>query len=320
MTMPRVAVTLALFNFFPDLMAEFAALYPGTKFAPAGQLMQGDQLADFLQGCDAAVIGVQRFTRDVLQRCPELKIISLCSAGIDHIDPSLLNEFGIRMWWAAGINKISVSELSVAYMVLALRRLHEFAALLRAGAWTGPIGFGGDLRGRTIGVHGVGHIGKAVIELLQPYRVRILGCDRVDVSDFTARFDNVELVGPEEMWERSDVVTIHLSRNQSTIGLYDSAALDRMKRGAVLVNCARGGIVDEQALADRLRSGRIGGAAFDVFATEPANGNALLDLPNFFGSPHIGATTRESWEKMLRSGMGGITRAWLPEPGIYPFD
>jgi len=318
--MTRVAVTLSHFDFFPGLAAELDALYPGTKFAPAGRLMQDDLLADFLQGCDAAIIGVQRFTREVLERCPELKIISLCSAGVDHIDPALLNEYGIRMWWAPGINKISVSELSVAYMVLALRRVHEFASLLRAGQWAGPIGFGGDLRGRTVGVHGVGHIGKAVIALLQPYGVHILACDRVDISEYAGRFDNVELVGQEELWERSDVVTIHLSRNASTIGLYDAAALDRMKPGAILVNCARGAMVDEQALAERLRSGRIGGAAFDVFAVEPANGNPLLDLPNFFGSPHIGATTRESWEKMLRSGMSGIAQAWVPQPGIYPFD
>jgi D-3-phosphoglycerate dehydrogenase len=182
------------------------------------------------------------------------------------------------------------------------------------------MGFGTDLRGKTVGVHGVGHIGKAVIELLQPYGVSILACDRLDMSEFTSRFANVEAVGAEEMWARSDVVTIHLSKNSSTIGLYDAAALDAMKPGAVLVNCARGGMVDEDALAARLASGRIAGAAFDVYAVEPANGNPLLDMPNFFGSPHIGATTRESWEAMLRSGMAGIERAYVPTPGVYPFD
>lgn len=318
--MPRVAVTLSYFSFFPDLTEELAARYPGTKFPPGRQLLQGDQLTDFLQGCDTAVIGVQRFTREVLERCPELRVISLCSAGVDHIDPALLNEFGIRMWWQPGINRTSVSELALCYMVLALRRVHEFSALLRAGEWTGPRGFGSDLRGRTVGVHGVGHIGKAVIELLQPYGVHILACDRVDISEFSRRFENVEVVSQEALWERSDVVTIHLSRNRSTLGLYDAAALDRLKPGAILVNCARGGMVDEAALAARLQSGHIAAAAFDVFAVEPANGNALLALPNFFGSPHIGATTRESWEKMLRSGMAGIERAYVPKPGVYPFD
>jgi D-3-phosphoglycerate dehydrogenase len=318
--MKRVAVTLSYFDFFPDLKAELAALYPGAKFPTERKLLRGDDLADFLQGYDTAVIGVQPFTEAVLSRCPDLKTISLCSAGVDHIDPALLNNYGIKMWWQPGINAISVSELAVSYMVLALRRVHEFSAILRAGQWGGPMGFGGDLRGKIVGVHGVGHIGKAVVELLQPYGVHILACDRVDISDFAGRFANVEIVSAAEMWARSDVVTIHLSKNSSTIGLYDAAALDAMKPGAVLVNCARGGMVDEAALAERLAEGRIGGAAFDVFATEPANGHALLDLPNFFGSPHIGATTRESWEKMLRSGMAGIERAYVPEPGVYPFD
>jgi D-3-phosphoglycerate dehydrogenase len=93
-----------------------------------------------------------------------------------------------------------------------------------------------------------------------------------------------------------------------------------MKPGSILVNCARGGIVDEAALQARLESGHIAGAAFDVFAAEPANGNPLLALPNFFASPHIGATTMESWEAMLRSGMYGMEHAYTPKPGEYPFD
>ncbi|MGD9809938.1 MAG: NAD(P)-dependent oxidoreductase [Sphingobium sp.] len=318
--MPRVAVTLSHFDFFPELKEELRARYPDCKFLDGRPMPRGEALADFMQGYDTAVIGVQPFTEDVLRRCPDLKVISLCSAGVDHIDPTLLNKYGIRMWWAPGINKVAVSELAVCYMVLALRRAHFFSSVLRAGEWKGLMGAGADLRGKTVGVHGVGHIGKAVIELLQAYGVRILACDRVDISEFVARFDNVEAVSAEEMWECSDVVTIHLSRNRTTIGLYDAAALDQMKPGAVLINCARGGLVDETALAGRLVSGRIAGAAFDVFATEPANGNPLLDLPNFFGSPHIGATTRESWEAMLRSGMTGIENAYVPEPGTYPFD
>ncbi|MBB5987568.1 NAD(P)-dependent oxidoreductase [Sphingobium lignivorans] len=318
--MPRVAVTFPYFDFFPDLRAELSARYPGTKFPDHRRVLEGQELIDFLQGYDTAVIGVQRYEEAVLKACPELKVISLCSAGVDHIDPALLRKYGIRMWWQAGINRVSVSELAVSYMVLALRRVHEFSSILRAGQWRGPIGFGTDLRGKTVGVHGVGHIGKAVIELLQGYKVHILASDRLDVSAFTDGFDNVELVSAEEMWARSDVLTIHLSKNATTIGLYDGAVLDQLKPGAVIVNCARGGMFDENALAERLESGRIAAAAFDVYAMEPANGNRLLDMPTFFGSPHIGATTRESWGAMLRSGIHGIEHAYEPEPGVYPFD
>ena len=93
-----------------------------------------------------------------------------------------------------------------------------------------------------------------------------------------------------------------------------------MKQGAILINCARGSLVDENALAQRLTNGHLAGAAFDVFAVEPANGNPLIDIPTFFASPHIGATTRDSWGAMLRSGIEGLTKAYRQEPGIYPFD
>jgi len=318
--MPRVAVTLPYFDFFPRLKAELSAKYPGAKFPTEKLLLQGGNLIDFLRGSEVAVIGLNRFTEEVCAALPDLKIVSLCSAGVDHIDPVVLNRHGIKMWWVAGINKVSVAELSVCYMVMAVRRLHLFASILRRGEWKGPVGFGGDLRGRTIGIHGVGHIGKEVVKLLQPYGVRILACDRVDFSDFYRRFDNVEKVDADTLWRRSDVLTIHLSKNSTTIGMYTAQVLDKMKPGAILVNCARGNIVDEAALKERLESGHLGGAAFDVFAVEPANDNPLLKLPNFFASPHIGATTLESWEAMLRSGIHGIEHAYEAKPGVYPFD
>lgn len=317
--MPRVAVPLSYFEFFPEIKAELATRYPGAKFLDRHRLLQGDELVEFLKGYEVAVIGLNRFTEEVCAALPDLKVVSLCSAGVDHIDPAVLNRHGIRMWWAPGINKVSVSELAVCYMVFTLRRLHLFSSVLRAGEWKGPMGFGADLRGRTVGIHGCGHIGKEVVKLLQPYGVRILACDKVDYSDFYKEW-GVEKVEFDELLARSDVLTIHLSRNRSTLGLYTGAVLDKMKPGAVLINCARGNIVDEAALAAHLQSGHLAGAAFDVFAVEPANGNPLLALPNFFGSPHIGATTMESWAAMLRSGMNGIERAYTPEPGVYPFD
>src|SRR5262249_47354866 len=229
-----------------------------------------------LAGYEASVMGLYRFTGQVCASLPDLKVVSLCSAGADHVDPAILNKHGIKMWWAAGVNKISVAELAVCYMVFAIRRVHFFSAVLRRGEWKGPLGFAADLRGRTVGIHGCGHIGKEVVKLLQPYGVKVLGCDRVALSVFFKEGKG-EAGRPGDLWARSDVLTIHLSRNSSTIGLYSGAVLDQMKPGAILINCARGGIVDEAALKERLTSGHIAGAAFDVFATEPANGNPLLE-------------------------------------------
>jgi D-3-phosphoglycerate dehydrogenase len=317
--MPRVAVTTPYFDFFPELKAEFAAKYPGTKFRTDRHKLNDAELVDYLKGCEVALIGLDRFTDEMCKALPDLKVISLCSAGVDHIDPALLNRHNIKMWWAAGINTVSVSELAVCYMVYTLRRVHFFASILYRGEWKGPVGFGLDLRGHTVGIHGCGFIGKEVVKLLQPYGVKFLASDRVDISDFCKEW-GVENVSADELWARSDILTIHLSRNKTTIGMYDGAVLDKMKKGSILINCARGNMVDEAALRERLLSGHIAGAAFDVFAIEPANGNPLLDVPNFFASPHIGATTMDSWGAMLRSGIHGVEHAYDPQPGVYPFD
>ena len=315
----RVAVTIPYFDFFPELKAELAAKYSGVKFRTERSRFDEAQLIAYLKGYDAAVIGLDRFTQNVCSSLPDLKVVSLCSAGVDHIDPAILNRHDIKMWWAPGINKTSVSELAVCFMVMTLRRLHEFSALLQKGVWTGPLGFGADLRGKTVGIHGCGFIGKEVVKLLQPYGVKILASDKVDVSGFCREY-GVEPVSAEELWARSDIVTIHLSKNASTLGIYTGSVLDKMKPGSILINCARGGMVDENALLARLESGHLAAAAFDVFAVEPANGHALLQAPTFFGSPHIGATTRESWAAMLRSGIYGVEHARRFEPGDYPFD
>lgn len=317
--MTRVAVTTPLFDFYPELKAEIDARYPGAKFRTDRHRFSEVELIAYLKGYDVAVVGIDYFTQKVCAALPDLKVISLCSAGVDHIDPVILNKHGIRMWWAAGVNKNSVAEMAVCYMILALRRMHEFSTILRNGAWKGPMGAGADLRGQTVGIHGCGHIGKEVVKLLQPFGVKIIACDRADISDFAKQW-NVEIVGAQDLWARSDVLTIHLPRNATTIGLYTRDVIAKLKPGMVLVNCARGGIFDEDALAERVKSGAIAAAAFDVFAVEPANANPLLALPTFFASPHIGATTRDSWRAMLRSGMDGIEKAWCAQVGVYPFD
>ncbi len=315
----KVAVSIPYFDFFPHLKTELQGMYPDAKFRTERHRLSEDELIEFFRGYEAAIIGIENLTEKVYAALPELKIISLCSAGVDHIDPALLNKYGKKMWWAAGVNKVSVAELSVSSMIHAIRKVHFLSSILRRGEWKGPVGFGNDLRGKTVGIHGCGHIGKEVVKLLQPFGVKIIACDRTPMDEFFKQY-NVEAVSADELWARSDVLTIHLSKNSSTIGMYTAQVLDKMKPGSFLINLARGNIVDEVALKDRLESGHIAGAVFDVFAIEPANGNPLIDMPTMMAMPHIGATTRESWENMLRSGMYGVEKAYDPQPGVYPFD
>jgi D-3-phosphoglycerate dehydrogenase len=313
----RVAAASRLFNLMPQLKAELLAAHPEAKIA-TGSVAAEDDLIEFLTGYDVAVIGIERFTARVLESLPDLKVLACCSAGVDHLDPALLKQHGVAMGWIPGVNKHAVSELAVGLMIDVVRNVNWANVQLRAGRWAPPPR-GRLLRGATVGVHGCGNIGKETVKLLQPFGVEILACDREDYPEFYEQY-NVTPVSPEELWARSEVLTIHLPRNSTTIGMYSAEVLDQLRPGMFLINTARGSIVDEAAVAERLADGRIAGAAFDVFDVEPVDAPELIASPDFVGLPHMGASAREAWLAMGRAGLRGITENAIPEPGVYPFD
>jgi D-3-phosphoglycerate dehydrogenase len=321
--MPRIAVTNPTFNLLPYMKDELLALYPDAKFNTDTEVpgMTEEWLAEFLKGYEVAVIAVEKYPESLIARLPDLKVLACCSVGVDHINPAVLKKYQVRLGWIPGVNKVSVSELTVSLMINLLRKVGTFNLGLRAGQWP-KSRLGLRLRGRTVGIHGCGNVGKEVVKLLQPFGVTVLACDRVDYSDFYREYGVIK-VSPQELWERSEVLTIHLPKNSSTIGMYNAGVLDRLKPGVFLLNTARGEIVDEAALKERLEDGRIAAAAFDVYSKEPPSTPLLaelLRLPNFFGTPHIGGSAREAWEAMMRAGIQGITENAVPEPGVYPFD
>ncbi len=312
-----VAVTSRLFSMMPPLRDELLARYPEARIATSSKAAE-DDLIDFLRGATVAVIGVERFTARVLDALPDLEVIACCSAGVDHLDPAELEGRGIRIGWIPGVNRHAVSELALCLMLDLVRHVNWANVELRAGRWTPPKR-GRLLRGATVGIHGCGNIGREVVKLLQPFDVEILACDRVDQPEFYAE-QGVEAVEPDELWARSEVLTIHLPRNSTTIGLYTPEVLDRLRPGVFLVNTARGSIVDEAGVAERLADGRIAGAAFDVFHVEPVDAPELTSSADFVGLPHMGASAREAWLAMGRAGLRGITENAVPSPGTYPFD
>ena len=314
----RVAVTSPFFHLIPHLKIEMLNKYPDSIFKETFPPIKGDELVDFCQGCEGAVIGLDQFDDYVLSRLPELKVIGLCSAGADHIDPVAMQKYGKRMGWVAGINKIAVAEMTISHMINILRNFHKFSREARLGNW--PARREGTLlQGKTVGIHGCGNIGKEVVKRLIPFEVNILACDKEDYSDFYKKY-GVTKVEKDELWRNSDILTIHVSRNKQTIGMYNSKVLDKLKPGAFIINTARGRIFDEIALFERLNDGQIKAAAFDVFEIEPAINTPLYKLENFYPTPHTGAGAQEAWEAMARSGILGLTENWLPEPGIYPYD
>lgn len=322
----RVAVTNRFYDMVPEVKEELLAAYPETRFYQykEGQMRPGpDDLLVFLKETEAevAIVGLDVITAQMLDQLPHLKVVSCCSAGLDHINAALFKERGIRVGWGAGVNKYSVAELAISQMINLLRKVNLLNLQMREGVWSNNFTekMGGQIRGRTVGVHGCGHVGKEVVKLLTAFDAEVIVNDRLDFSDFYAEWGATG-VSAEELWARSEVLTLHLSRNQSTRGLYDADVLDKLKPGMILINTSRGRIVDEAALAQRLADGRIGGAAFDVFYDEPTDQHDLMTFPNFIGTPHIGGSAREAWVTMSRAGIAGITENAIPVPGEPPFE
>ena len=319
--MRKIAVTSRSLPKLPEARRALIERYPDAeiRFNDDESLFEdADRLADFVADAEAAVIGLERFSEDVVGRLPNLRVISCCSVGVDHIEPEVLARHGIRLGWKAGVNKRSVAELTLGLIIDLLRGTNAYNIALRGGDWpskrTGRL-----LRGRTVGIHGCGNIGRDVASLLQPFGARVLVCDRVDLGSWLRR-NNLTQVDPGTLWREAEILSLHLPLNSSTRGLYERSVVEGLRPGVLLINTARGGIVDEAAVLAGLRSGRIAGAAFDVFAVEPAFEPALFGLANFIATPHIAGSAVEARLALAHAAIEGIEDNALPEPGVYPFD
>ena len=314
----RVAVPSISFCQTDILRRELAARYPNTRFNETQRRMSDEELVSFLSGADAAIMGLENLTESMLDRLPDLKVVSRMGVGLDNVDPAALRARGIRIGWRGGVNKQSVAELTIAFAICALRHVAPLYAEMREGKRP-RLKMGRHLGGRVVGLHGCGHVGKEVVRLLQGWDCKILVCDIQDYSEFYDRF-GIEPVSMDELVSRSEVLSLHMPLNASTRGLYTADVLSRMRTDAVLINTCRGSIVDEDALKACLYEGRIAAACFDAFAVEPPADDALLNAPNFLCTPHLGGSAEEARLAMGRAAIDGIEDNFLPEPGVFPFD
>jgi len=211
-----------------------------------------------------------------------------------------MHQYGVKLGWTGGVNKRSVSELVIAFMISLLRHVPKANIEVRNGVWQQHIG--NYLSGKTIGIIGCGNVGKDLVYILQPFNCPILVNDILDYKQFYQQY-NIQPLGLEELLMKSDVVTLHVPLDKSTYNILNAERIVQMKQSAVLINAARGGMVDEDALRIALENGNLAAAAFDVFSQEPPNDQALLQLPNFLSTPHIGGSAEES---VLAMGMAAI--------------
>lgn len=269
-----------------------------------------------------------RVDAPLLARAPRLRAISTVSVGVDHVDLAAATARSIPVGHTPGVLTETTADLTLALLLAAARRVVEADRLVRGGGWRRwepDLLLGRDLHGATLGILGLGAIGRAVARrAARGFGMRVLAWSRAGgpLGDLEGAVERVEL---PELLAGSDFVSVHVPLTAGTRGLLDGPALARMKRGAILVNTARGGIVDEAALAAALREGRLAAAGLDVFEREPvAPSNPLLRLPNVVLAPHIGSASVGTRERMARMAaenlLAGLAGARMPacaNPEVY---
>ena len=299
----RVAVCSRSFSRHSVLRSELLLRFPNSVFNDLGQEFNSEQLVVFLAGAEQAIVGLEKITFDVLSRLPELKLISKYGVGLDSLELEAFEKLQVKLAWQGGVNKRSVSELALGHMLSALRNLFELQQLVKAGGWNNKTGR--ELSGQCVGLVGFGHVGQDLALLLQNFGCRVLANDLLDKSKEAARL-GVKMVSLEELFSSADIVSLHIPLNLANRHLISEKYLSLLGPNSLLINTARGGLVDEAALFKLLSVKKIGGASFDVLELEPPKDNALLTLDNFFASPHIGGSTAESILAMGRAAIAGL--------------
>ena len=268
-----------------------------------------DELRDGARHCQGLLCMLtDRVDAELFEACAELRVVSTCSVGVDHIDLSAASEREIPIGHTPGVLAETTAELAFALMLASARRVVEADRFIRAGHWTAArrwepdMLLGRDLLGSTLGVVGLGAIGQAVARRAAAFGMHVLGW-----TPSGRRVAGVQPVELEALLARSDFVSVHLALSDTSRNLIDARAIARMKEGAILINSARGGLLDEAALVAALHSGQLGGAALDVFACEPiAADDPLLSAPNVVLTPHIGSASVVTRYRMAELSVANV--------------
>ncbi|MFT4557797.1 MAG: hydroxyacid dehydrogenase [Planctomycetales bacterium] len=260
-----------------------------------------DQLAEQLQAARAIIVRNQtKVTRELIAAAPNLQIIGRAGAGLDNIDTDAASESGIVVSYTPSENAVSVAELVLGFMLTAVRRIPSAWLHTRSGGWNRMQFVGGELSGKTLGIVGLGRIGRLVAERARAFGMTIIAHDEfIDpTSPFVADL-NARLTSLDDLLTQSDFVSVHVPLTPETRNCFSSDAFQKMKSSAWFINASRGEVVDEAGLLQALNKKQIAGAALDVRSQEPPEDNELAKLANVILTPHIGAFTNEAQERVV---------------------
>ena len=257
-----------------------------------------DKLAAIIDQYDGlAIRSATRVTPTILDNAKNLKVIGRAGIGTDNIDKDAASKKGVIVMNTPFGNMITTAEHAIAMMFAVARQIPEASASTHAGKWEKSKFMGVELTGKTLGVIGAGNIGGIVCDRARGLKMKVIAFDPF-LSTEKANKMGVEKVELDDLVQRADFITLHVPKTDQTANMLNAEKIAMMKPGVRIINCARGGLVDEVALAEALKSGHVAGAAFDVFSVEPAVDNPLFNLPNVVCTPHLGAATTEAQENV----------------------
>jgi D-3-phosphoglycerate dehydrogenase len=258
---------------------------------PHGRRLSEDEIAELVATDVIAILaGLEPLTDRVLSNAKSLRVIARCGTGLDSVDLQAASRLGIDVFNTPDAPTQAVAELTIAHMLNSLRHISTTDSNMRSGKWTPTMG--SLLATKTVGLIGVGRIGSAVAKLAQAFGTRVIGFDPVVSSH-----NSVELLSLDEVLNQADIVSLHVPINDQTHHIVNASAISRMKPGSIVVNVSRGGLIDESALHDALKSQHLSGAALDCFEDEPYSG-PLLQIPGVHVTAHMGSYARETRDLM----------------------
>ena len=253
-----------------------------------------DELKAIIKDYDALVIrSATKVTADLLNAATRLKVVGRAGIGLDNVDIPAASKRGVAVMNTPGGNVVTTAEHTIAMLLALSRNIPQGTASLKAGRWEKKNLQGREIFNKILGLIGYGRIGSIVADRARGLKMQVIVHDPYANKELVEQA-GFELVSLEELYKRSDYITIHVPKLKDTINLIDKTAFDQMKQGVMIVNCARGGIMNEKDLADALRSGRVAGAALDVFETEPPEASPLVEIDHVICTPHLGASTAEA--------------------------
>lgn len=300
----KVGVTSRSFSQNEFLCRELYSLGTEVKLNSDGLSLSGSDLVDFLSDCDGVIVGLESFTDQIFEKIPRLKLISKYGVGLDKIDLNAAASHGVEVSVEFGVNKVAVAELALSLALILRRGINCAPQRIAKGHWTQIVGK--ELTGAKVGIVGLGNIGRKLIELLSPFDCALFGCDIIDAHEFWSGL-SLQRSSLDEIFSSCDIISMHVPLNSSTYHMVGQEQLDLMKEGGILINTARGGLIDEEALAKKLEGGSIF-AGLDVLEDEPKIDERFAEHPNCFITPHMGGSSTEAIQAMGLAAIDGIRK------------